>query len=824
MNEPAEVNSSVSSGQNRAASVDGLILLGVALTALAILSYEILLTRIFSVLFWYHFAFMAVSITMFGMTAGALFVYLNPKWFSDERIVPALSFYSICFAVTLVIATISFGLAPLLTSKLPLHQAFLISLSINFVLNAVPFFFGGVVIGIALTKFPSQISKIYAFDLVGAGFGCFFVIVTLSIVDAPSALFIVASVVGVAGLLFSVSAKHSSYRLASSLISILCISLAVANCLFTNDGKRFVSVYFVKGKRDEKLLYEKWNCFSRVDVVGDKENWSDPAGWALSRAMPLGLRVRQLWLHIDGCAGTAMTHYSGDESEVKHLNYDVVSVAHHFRKGAKVLVIGVGGGRDVLTAVVFKQPSITGVEVNGAVLNTVEKVFGNFTGHLETLPGVKLINADARSYIAGTNEKFDIIQASLIDTWAATQSGALALTENSIYTKEAWIQFRDHLTDKGVVTFSRWYQRWYPAELYRLVALVASVLKDSGVSDPRQHLFVVYGPISKTTGVATVIMTRSPITQADGELMREICTKLQFPIMLSPDQCLDQSLGSIASGDPSFIRKCKHNLAPPTDDRPYFFQMTKLDWALTHFFKKLVTGWDWGGWQLDIQALLLVTLVSVTLSTLCIVFPLWLKNRSLQLLRGNPLVFYFVSIGFGFMMIEMSQMQRLSQFLGSPTLSLAVILFSLLASGGIGSFATGKKTKLTNSKLVFVFLILTMVLTGLLTSPVVTHFESRSLTERAIISVLLICPVGFFMGMVYPLGLKLASRSGHDETLSWYWALNGAASVVASILAIMTSLFAGISATYWLGCTLYIAATVIYIQMRSVLALKANES
>src|SRR5918997_5314823 len=209
--------------------------------------------------------------------------------------------------------------------------------------------------------------------------------------------------------------------------------------------------------------------------------------------LPEELTVNQLSMVIDSTAGTVLTRYTGDPDETDALRYDVTNLAHYARQDGDVLVVGVGGGRDVLSALEFDQRSVTGVEINGDILDITNGRYGDFTGHLDRHPKVDFVNDEARSYLARTDERFDIIQISLIDTWAATSAGAYALSENSLYTTEAWGEFFDSLDEGGILSVSRWFDfvgAERPLEMYRTASLASQALVEHGVENPRDHMLI----------------------------------------------------------------------------------------------------------------------------------------------------------------------------------------------------------------------------------------------------------------------------------------------------------------------------------------------
>jgi len=467
---------------------------------------------------------------------------------------------------------------------------------------------------------------------------------------------------------------------------------------------------------------------------------------------PSGERIRQLPLDIDAGAVTVLTAFHGDLAPLQYLKYDVTNVAHYIRHDAKVLVIGSGGGRDILSALVFGQKSVTAVEINRDIIGAVNRRFGDFSGHLDRDPRVTFVNDEARSYIARQPEKFDIIQASLIDTAAATAAGAFALTENSLYTVEAWTLFLERLTPRGVLTFSRWYIPGPPAEMYRTTSLASAALGRRGVQNPRRHIIVVWNrrPPGRTDtwGVGTVLVSREPFSDEDLHTIETAAREMQFEVAASPNDALDPTLARIASGEnPSvFARNLPLNITAPTDDNPFFFQMLRIEGVLNgSLWRQAVQ--DWNGTAVRVLGGLLIAVAVLTVA--CIIVPLILTTRKHTLGGATPFIVFFASIGFGFILVEISQMQRLIIYLGHPTYGLSVVLFTLLVSSGLGSALTQKVNgpRWTASAVLRLALLLgALLLFGLLTPPAVTAFRGAVTAVRILIAIAVLFPLGIFMG------------------------------------------------------------------------------
>ncbi len=796
--------------------------LGLFVIALATVMYEIVLTRIFSVTMWYHFAFVAISVAMFGMTAGALLIYLRPAVFTQERVHEHLAWGAVLFAVT---AVLSFLVGLFVPFDGDLSVGGILWAMLGYAIIATPFVFSGISVALALTKFPKRVGTLYAFDLVGAAMGCLVVIVTLNVTDGPTAVLVVGALAGLAGVLFAIQATP---RLRHVAIAVTVVLAAVAGleAVLVRAQSPLLRLQWVKGNMEARPLYEKWNSYSRITVYGDPAQVSYPAGWGLSAAYRPDRGIRQLSLLLDAAAGTVVTGFDGDPANLEHLKFDVTNLGHYVRRNGRVLVVGVGGGRDVLSAVLFGQRSVLGVEINQAIVETVNGRFGEFTGHLDRLPQVQFVNDEARSYIARQRERFDMIQISLIDTWAATAAGGFVLTENSLYTAEAWTLFLDRLTPSGVLAVSRYHFRSRPDETYRLTSLANAALTRSGIKDPRRHIVIVKqmapaGPVP--VGIATMLVSRSPFSEEDIATVEDVARRMKFEVVLSPRQAADPTFATLASGADldAFLAQFPVNIAAPTDDSPFFFHTLRLN----HVFNRARSGQEFDNINMKAVSVLGTLLIAVMLLTgLCVLVPLVLTTDRTVLRGSAPLLVFFGGIGLGFMFVEISQMQRLIILLGHPTYSLSVVLFSLLVSSGVGSYLTrtvpvggavGPPTRM------LLVLLAVLVGFGIISPGIVRGYEGAVTWARILLVVGMLAPIGLFMGMAFPLGMRLAS--GRAQALTpWLWGINGAASVCASVLAVVIALYSSISAAFWTGVGCYVVALLAFVwaSARSVEAVR----
>jgi hypothetical protein len=804
------------SSLSREPTAGGATYSGLFLVTVSTLMFEILLTRIFSVSMWYHFAFVAISLVMFGMTLGAIGVYLLPMFFTADRVHHHLASSALLFAISIVFSFLTHLSIPFVpgTSIVALY-----SIGLNYTILSIPFFFSGICVSLGLTKFPTRIGRLYAVDLAGAAAGCPLVIYVLDVTDGPTAVIVVAMLACLGALAFAKNGSAPRVRRLAIVCGTAFAFIAAISTVLSRNDLPPLRLLWVKGEFEPRGIYTKWNSFSRIRIDGNVDLPEQPFGWGLSPTYP-HRGIGQLILTIDATASTVLTNYRGNLDEVDYLKYDVTNVVHYLRPKSRVLVVGVGGGRDILSALVFNQQSVIGLEINPNIIDAVNRRFGDFTGHLDRLPNVTFVEDEARSYIARMRTPVDIIQVSLIDTWAATTAGAFTLTENSLYTVEAWKIFLTHLSDRGVLSFSRWYLPDQPAEVYRLMALAAASLEESDITQPRRHIMLIRalrrprngsGPY----GVGTILVSKTAFTSEDIETVVAKCKAMGFDVVLSPTVSLDPIVERIASRKElsHLFREYPLDITPPTDNSPFFFHMLRLRDALRLDLAKGIGGVTAGSNLRAVLVLGVLLVVVLLLSVVCIIVPLLLSTGTSVLSGAAALVTFFVAIGLGFMLVEISQMQRLIVFLGHPTYGLSVVLFALLLSSGLGSVtvpqlnsASGRRSACARLAL----LVGILFVFGLLTPALIDNFKSGTTPLRILIAILILLPIGFFMGMAFPMGMGLASKRSPALT-PWLWGINGAMSVLGSVLAVVIALSAGISNSFWAGCSCYAVAAISFV-------------
>jgi hypothetical protein len=425
------------------------------------------------------------------------------------------------------------------------------------------------------------------------------------------------------------------------------------------------------------------------------------------------------------------------------------------------------------------------------------------------------VNDEARSWLARQRETFDVIQISLIDTWAATAAGAFVLSENSLYTVEAWRLFLERLTDRGILAVSRWYFQDRPGEVYRLVALASRALQDAGIQQPRAHLLVIRNlrearDDGQPEGVGTLLLSRTPFDSADISRLEQVAADFHFEVVLGPHKAGDATFDGLTRVDQrdAVTEDFPLNIAPPTDDSPFFFHMLRLrDLASVELMSA-------GKNRHNLQAVFVLGVLTITvigLAALCLALPWWTTGMRRDLAGSGPLVTFFAAIGLGFMLIETSQMQRLIIMLGHPAYGLSVVLFAMLLSSGTGSYLTHRITPAdlgTKGMGLLAALLGSLVAFGLVTAFFAHRLEGATTPVRILAAVAILAVPGLFMGMAFPLGMKAAAD--RERLTPWLWGVNGALSVCASVLAVGIALTWTISTAFWVGCAAYVVALAAF--------------
>ncbi len=784
-------------------------LAGLFLICMCVLMLQIAETRLLSVMAWYYLAFFAISMAMFGMTAGSLLVYFNARFFTAERLLEHLSWIATAFAIVVVASTLSVVSSVLLTRT---TSGMVILGWLKLILIIVPpYILAGMAISLALTRSPWPVGIVYGVDLLGAATGCLIALALMTWLDGVSALIAIGAIGAVAAACFRTAWQPA--RAAGGwfvprhplLLAAVLAALAGLNVAVQPNG---IAPVLVKDQIEPALpAAQQWNSYSRVRA--EQAYTGKPVMWGPSERLP-AVTISQQVMNIDGSAGTTMYRFDGDLATLGFLKYDVTNLGYVIRHSGQSAVIGVGSGRDMLSAHLFGFRDITGVELNPVFIDWLTGRFRSFN-HLADLPGTHLIVDEARSWFAGSTSHFDLIEMSLIDTWAATGAGAFSHSENGLYTVQGWQHFLDALTPDGILTVSRWYNPHDIAETGRLLSLASTTLRARGVANPAARIF-----LAGTPSLATIIVGNAPLSPDDLAKLHNATHELGFTELVSPDRAVAASVLQriLQAREPDDLdgltREYHIDFSAPTDDRPFFFnQLLLTDWQSLRTAQAAPDGVIRGNF-IAVKTIGLIVLLSAILVLVTMILPSLPALRQAKASLAWLGTLYFGLIGLGFMFIEIGIIQRVSLFLGHPVYGLAVGLFSIILSTGIGSLIS-ERWKLDRTGKLIAWTLLLAVFVVALTfwfPALVSAFEGRSLTARVLVSLAAIVPSGLLMGFGFPTGMRLVNTIDVRPT-PWFWAVNGAAGVLAAGLAVGVSIAFSINASLWLGAACYVVLTPV---------------
>ena len=783
---------------------------GVLITALATLMLEITLTRILSVVSWFYVSYSAISFAVLGMTAGSLSVFfLAPEERTPEKTLARLARASLRFgwcapAMLLVVCVVPMVLETEQRSIVPF-----LSLVVFTAGCALPFFFSGLIVTTILSQPELPVGRAYASDLLGSATACLLVVLGLSFVDPFSLALITGAVAMSPALIFREPAQRKSVT--------LHIALLLVAAGFNHAAGNRIQPVVVKDRVEDRSQFaqDRWNSLSRVTIF--KPYTGDPWIWGASPALPAELARETIPMKIDGVAFTAATRFHGPE-DLEHLKYDVSNVGYFLKRKGLACIIGIGGGRDLQSALHFGYSEALGIDVNPIFVDLLQHEHRDFAG-LATRPDVKLVVDEARSYLSRHELSCTMIQMSLIDTYAATAAGAFTLSENALYTLEAWKLFYARLAPGGVYSVSRWNLDNDLSETGRLASLAVTALFESGVQEPSRHLMLV-----GSGDVGTLLMSKGPFSADDVADIERAAGELKYELVFAPGRppaapLFQKILGATSRSDlESRLEPEQVNLTAPTDENPYFFNILKLGHlkGVNEFRGSLVRG------SMKATAFLVELIGALALLLLVtIIAPLAVKDaRSMRQRLKDPGfgagIAYFALIGFGFMVLEMGLIQKLNLYLGHPIYSLSVALFTLILSAGVGSALSERLSVEARLPPVLVPVLIAAAIEVLLLglqAVLRTTIASPTLVKIAIV-VALTFPVGTVLGLCLPYGLRLSNGNARGET-PWLWAVNGVSGVLGSSIALLLSIYAGVSVNFHVAAGCYLGLSVVAAVLRA---------
>jgi spermidine synthase len=752
------------------------LLAGVAISSFAALLLELALTRLFSVVLFYHFAFLAISIALLGLGSGGVFAHLGKNWLQRFPTPTLLSWLS---ATNALAVPIVLGIVLHVPVSLSLSPANFLRLTAIYLASALPFFLTGLEFSILFARESEYISRLYGADLLGGALACLGVVPLLNWLGGPNTVLFAAFMASAAGAVWA--AQTGAKKLNLTLAAVLLFTITA-----NHSGKLF-DVIYAKGIFRDKTWVEfaRWNAISRVEV--------DRQGGAKA-------------VVIDADASTYIMNADPSQWQgtvwQKNLMSAPPALANILRPHGAYAIIGPGGGVDVLRAVANGSPSVTGIEINPIIANTVMRDrYADYSYHLYQRPEVHIHVTDGRSFVRNAKESFDVVQMTLVDTWASTAAGAFALSENSLYTVEAFREYFDHLKPDGMVAITRW-EFHQPREALRVVSVAMQALHESGVQNPARNFIVVSEGSLDEGGIPVVVLAKKSAFTPEEEQAVETHLRAnpKLTALYLPSIPKDNPFSAlIASNDPyAFAQQYAYNVAPVNDNAPFFFFTLKLDQLLHP--RGLGRGIDWKV-NLGVVVLAMVLVISFVAVFAFLVVPLAVGAGRTQ---AHPVrLLYFVAIGLGYIMVEIAFIQRFVLFLGHPTYALTVVVFLLLLSSGAGSLASRRCLAQTGRAWMALALIASVLALYVFILPAILNaLVGLPFLAKLLVSAALLVPLGFAMGMPFPTGLRALAGSA----VEWAWAMNAGSSVLGSVLAIVIAIQFGLNVTMACGAAAYLMA------------------
>ncbi len=745
------------------------LLAGLGLTSFSALLLELALTRLFSVVLFYHFAFLAISIALLGLGAGGVFAYMMKR--------RLLQYDTRALASALCIAN---SITVLLVLEVVLHVpvalevtgANFLRLTVLYLTAAIPFFLTGVLFSVVFGREAGRFTLLYGADLGGGALACLAVVSLLNLFCGTYTFLFSSVELTIAAAVWAPS--RFLRRVAAGLLAAFLMLIA------GNLSDGLIDVVYAKGMfRDPAWVeFARWNALSRVEVDIQDQNKTVVIDADASTYI---MNVEPERVHGTPWEGILMSRPP--------------ALANILRPKGEFAIIGPGGGIDVLSALANGSPSVTGIEINPIIANTIMRGrYATYSKHLYQRPDVHMNVTDGRSYLRSSQQKFDVVQMTLVDTWASTAAGAFALSENNLYTVEAFREYFEHLKPDGMIAITRW-EFHEPREALRVVAVAMDALHSLGVANPANNFIVASQGALDEDGIPVVVLAKkTPFTPEEEAAVKSHFARYPnlHPLYM-PSVMVNNPFGAlIVRNDPyAFAKQYAYNVAPVNDNAPFFFFTLKPRQILGE--AELQSGVDWKV-NLGVLVLLLVLVISAVAVLLFLILPLALQGGRV---RQSPLpLLYFIAVGLGYILVEIAFIQRFVLFLGHPTYALTVVIFLLMLSSGAGSLLSRRWLPRTNLAWMPITLVMAALLIDLFFLPHwLAAWVGLAFGSRLLVSGVLLIPLGFLMGMPFPTGLRALAARGNaglsnamsdDNAVEWAWAMNAASSVLGSVLAMVT--------------------------------------
>lgn len=752
--------------KEKESSLSWVMYFSIFFTTMSLFIYETLLTRLFSVILSYNLVFIVVSFGILGGGLGGILAYkiLNKKKGAEKILVVSTVLLPISFLASISIMYF-FPFTPTFLAYIP-------AAIFSFIL-------GGIITSIMFKEKPKSSGKLYLMDLLGSAIGSLLVLKLMNSFGFVKSVIAVIIFAVISAIAISMFYKKRLYLIFGSGLLLIMGFLLVNNSLLDGIGNKFYAYYTspatviesLKSSNEKaEISFSKWDVISRTDVIDIKDK-------------------DEKIIVTDGGASAPIVKFNGDLESVQHLKSEVNSIAFSFGKNEKSLVIGSGGGKDVLFALLGGSKRVDAVEINPSTIEAVEK-FKEFSGDVYNYPGVNLYNQDGRYFIENSKDKYDNIYLSMVMT-NSIENTMYSLAEYYIFTQEALNQYFDHLSEDGKLTFMLHDTK----DLMKVVNTGIKVLMDRGVQEKDvTKYFVIINGITKSEGAAHGSQVAMPLVIFKNESFsqEEINSVVSAANMQNRDMIHYtgyeiEPYRSLATGKMNYkqlIDNIGFNSKPISDNSPFFYNNSKF---------------------VPSEMLYIIAMILVIFSSI--------KKKYITKSEEKKASIYFATLGIGFMLVEIPMVQKMVLYFGSSSIAFSFVLFSLLVSSGIGSFISGTDIvrKLTSKLPLYILAAGIMIIINQLNlSYILNITRNWKMIYRFIVVFLSLFPMGFFMGMPFPSGIRRVGGIGNEESIvPLMYGINGIFSVLGSILAIVISMKFGFNVTIYTGAAIYILLFIL---------------
>ncbi len=784
-------------------------MVAIFLVSLAGLLLEVGYTRIVSYKLWYYYTYLVIGLALLGIGSGGILVVLSKRLraTATQRIIALCSIFG---AISIVIGYLVISRIPVNTVSIwdyGTSDSFAnlgIVAVICFAIFA-SFIALGIIVATILGRAPDGIGRLYFADLIGAGLGCLAAIPLISSLGPPDVIMVSALIFTGVGLLALIPHRPGLLMGLGGVVAVALV-LIVAGVITLPDVRT----------EDTKAgpanaAFSEWGPVFRIDVLFVPGNAA-------------------LLLH-DGTFGSAMHKYNDNPKSLT--SYDKDPRALPFKvlgqPPKKELIIGSAAGNEILASLHFKSKKIEGVELNPVTLSLLTDHYKKYSGDLGHQPGVSLHQADGRTYIARSKEKYNLVWYVAPDSYAANNaasSGAFVLSESYLYTKQMIEDSLRHLSDDGimVVQFGELDFQGSPNRTARYIMTARAAMKNLGIKDPKNHMIVSAFITNKTGDLSTIMLKRTAFTPA--EVARYTAAVPTLPLVHTAwapgEKPSTHIVSQLASGTDAQANRIAaaypRDISPIGDDSPFFWHFVPFDSVIRNIFHPLSAQNPED--SIGERVLLLLLGVSVLYAALFLLAPFLFVRKEWRSLPAKGIsAVYFAALGLGFMFFEITMIQRLVRFLGYPTYSLTVTLASILVFTGIGALISKRfaDRRWLMPLILGVLLVITIFYEMGLDS-LTDSLLDQSLAIRVIVSLTVLAPLGLCLGMFMPLGLSLVGKmSAHaDEYIAWSWAVNGFFSVIGSVLTTILSMSYGFSTVQYFALVVYAIAALAYTRLVAI--------